>query len=384
MTAVIQGSVEPGFEDVADVFARTARPVGGSALSIRVGGRAVVDLWQGTAGEGREWMRDTPTVVFSCTKGLLALIVARLVERGLLVLDTPVADIWPEFAAAGKEGVTVRQLLSHRAGLAAPRVDVDLDTALDWRAITAVLAAQEPLWAPGSAYGYHALTYGWLVGEVIHRVTGMSIGEAFRVYLAAPIDADAWVGMPAAEEHRVARLIAGESLSGSSALPGELDDDARWAQRSMTLGAAFPVALVVPGAGFDDPRVHAAEVPGAGGIATAAALADIWSSAVVPTGHTSPLTSRVVDDMTAVQSEGEPVWWIPGPYPRWGSGFMLTSQRREFLSPSSFGHDGAGGQVAFADAEAAVGFGYVTNAIEVADDERGTELVRSLRRALGG
>lgn len=383
----IHGTVAPGFEAVADAFVDTVQDGGGSAVSVRHRGRSVVDLWQGHADieSKRGWRHDTATVVFSCTKGLVAIAIAQLAQDGRLELDSPMARYWPEFAASGKEGITVREALSHRAGLAAPRADISLETALDWTAITEVLAEQEPLWEPGAAHGYHALTYGWLAGELIRRITGQSVGTYFRSEIAEPLNASAWIGLPDEIRPRVARLASGITISTP---PPETDgrqigrNEAQWMERTMTLGAAFPAQLVVRGEGFDDPNVHRAEVPGAGGIATAAALATIWSATVVETDGVRLLDRRVVEDMTRLQSEGEPVWWYPGPYPRWGTGFMLPSQRREFLSKSSFGHDGAGGQVAFADHAHQVGFAYVTNVLEVHSDDRGDSIVRALRNAL--
>ena len=382
----IEGTVLPGFERVAEAFAATTSAAGGSALSIRVDGETVVDLWHGHASDDpqRPWTRTTPAVVFSATKGLIAVLVARLVESGELELDAPVARYWPEFAAAGKEAITVRQVMAHRAGLAALREDVDLDTALNWTAMTERLAAESPLWEPGSRYGYHALTYGWLVGEIIRRVTGTPIGRRFQEEIAVPLSADAWIGIPSDREPGVARLLRGESMDAPppGGFPSLDPDQARWMGRAMTLGAAFPADLVVPGAGFDDPRVHEAEVPGAGGIGTAHALATIWSATVHPTDGVRLIGDDVVTDMTAVQSEGEPVWWLPGPYPRWGTGFMISSERRPFLTPESFGHDGAGGQVAFADPRHRVGFAYVTNRMELHSDDRGDSIVRALSDVL--
>lgn len=381
----IEGTVRPGFERVAEAFSTTTG-AGGSALSIRIDGETVVDLWHGHAADDpqRPWTRSTPAVIFSGTKGLVAILAARLVESGELELDAPVARYWPEFAAAGKGAITVRQVMAHRAGLAALRDDVDLATALDWTAMTGRLAAEEPLWEPNSAYGYHALTYGWLVGEIIRRVTGVPIGRRFQEEIAGPLSADAWIGIPAALEPGVARLLRGESMDAPppGGLP-ELDpEQARWMGRTMTLGAAFPADLVVPGAGFDDPRVHEAEVPGAGGIGTAHALASIWSATVHPTDGVRLLGDDVVRDMVRVRSEGEPVWWLPGPYPRWGTGFMIPSERRPFLTPASFGHDGAGGQVTFADPTHRVGFAYVTNRMELHSDDRGDSIVRALGTVL--
>lgn len=378
----IEGTVLPGFERVAEAFAATTTGEGGSALSIRVGGETVVDLWHGHAATDpeRSWTAETPAVIFSGTKGLVAILIARLVESGTLDLDAPVARYWPEFGAAGKGAITVRQLMSHRAGLAALRDDIDLDGALDWTTITERLAAERPLWEPGSAYGYHALTYGWLVGEVIRRVTGTAIGRRFHDEIAGPLSADAWIGIPADREPEVARLVRGPSMDvpPPGGFPSLDPEQARWMGRAMTLGAAFPADLVVPGAGFDDPRVHEAEVPGAGGIGTAHALATIWSATVHRTEGVRLIGDEVARDMTRVQSEGEPVWWLPGPYPRWGTGFMISSERRPFLTPESFGHDGAGGQVTFADATHRVGFAYVTNRIELHSDDRGDSIVRAL------
>ena len=382
----IEGTAAAGFERVVDAFAAAAGERGGSALSIRVDGESVVDIWQGHASEEpeRAWTASTPAVVFSVTKGLVSILAARLAESGALDLDAPVAAYWPEFATAGKDAVTVRQLMAHRAGLAAPREDVDLQTALDWDAVTALLAAQTPLWEPDTAYSYHALTFGWLVGEIVRRVGGASVGRLFRDQVAAPLGVDAWIGIPAEREPDVARLLRGPSMDVPP--PGgfpELDPEhARWMDRAMTLGAAFPSDLVVPGAGFDDPRVHRAEVPGAGGTGTARALATIWSATVCRTDGVRLLGEDIVTDMVRVQSEGEPVWWLPGPYPRWGTGFMIPSERRPFLTSESFGHDGAGGQVTFADRRHRVGFAYLTNTMELHSDDRGDSVVRALGAVL--
>ena len=168
MTDVIEGTTATGFEEVGSAFADAfaARPTMGAALSVRVDGRPVVQLWGGVKDErdGQAWTADTASVVFSCTKGVMSILVARLVQDGLLDYETPVSRYWPEFAAAGKGGVTVAELLSHRAGLSALRERITLDQALDWETVTALLAAQEPLWTPGSGYAYHALTFGWRAG----------------------------------------------------------------------------------------------------------------------------------------------------------------------------------------------------------------------------
>lgn len=382
----IHGVAVPTFQPVVDAFVSATRgKPGGAALSVLIDGQPVIDVWGGWADHGRTmtWEADTATVVFSCTKGIVSILIARLVQDRLLVLDAPVADYWPQFAQAGKADVTVRQLLAHRAGLAALRQDVDLDEALDWDTMAQALAGQEPLWEPGTTHGYHALTFGWLAGELIRRVTGLTVDAYLAQVIRVPLAADIWVGVPPAVQPRVARLIPDTSPPDTS--PADVtipSSDLVWIQKAMTLGDAFPPALAGDRTGFDNPRVQRAEVPGAGGIATARGLAAAWSATVTSTNGVRLLEDAVTADMTGVQSEGQPVWFVPGPYPRWGTGFMLTSDAREFLTNRSFGHDGAGGQVAFADPVHRVGFSYVTNLLAGAGDDRGASIVRALRAVL--
>ncbi len=182
----------------------------GGALAIFVDGELVANLWGGIADERdrRARQRDTASVIFSCTKGLMSLLVARLVEQGRLDYAAPVARYWPEFAANGKGSVTVAEAFSHRAGLSAPVEDLELADILDWDVVTSKLAAQAPLWPPGEGYAYHALTHGWLAGELVRRVTGQSPGAYFRDAVA-PLGAAAWIGAPALEWRR--RASAGSA-----------------------------------------------------------------------------------------------------------------------------------------------------------------------------
>ena len=383
----MNGTVAPGFEPVAEAFAAgfDGRPTMGAALAIRVDGHPVVDIWGGTADErdGSAWERDTASVVFSCTKGLVSILVARLVQEGRLRYDDLVMNHWPEFAQAGKEHTTVAQLLSHRAGLSAPREDLSVDDILDWNSVTAVLARQQPLWQPGSGYAYHAITHGWLAGQVIRAVTGMTVGEYFARSIAAPLDADAWIGIPESVAARVAHQQVGPTLSGliadqaAARTPGIVD----WLDRAMTLGGALTPALVTDEGDFNDLRLQRAEIPGAGGIATARALAAIWSATVTETDGVRLLDDQTVSAATAVQTEGHPVFDAPPPFPRWGMGFQLDAEARRYLTPVGFGHDGAGGQVAFAEPRLKVGFAFTTNYME-AVDPRGTAIVDALRGVL--
>jgi CubicO group peptidase (beta-lactamase class C family) len=383
----IEGTVAPGFEPVADAFRAAFEAADtGAALVVRHRGGVVVDLWGGVADpvRGTPWTRDTHTTVFSCTKGLMSILAARAVAAGLLDYERPVTDYWPEFVQAGKAATRVRDLLAHRAGLSAPREAVGLATALEWDAMTRRLAEQQPLWEPGSGHAYHALTHGWLVGEVLRRVTGLQPGDLLARELAEPLGAQVLLGVPQDAGVDVSDSIVGEGLArltreqAMARRAGEID----WPDRAMTLGDAFPPELVAPGEGFNSPAVRAALIPGAGGVATARGLAAVWSATVVETDGVRLLDDATVARSTEVVSEGEPVFAVPPPWPRWGMGFQLDSEARRYLGPTSFGHDGAGGQVAFADRAHEVGFAFVTNRMEAIEDHRATRIIDALRSVL--
>jgi CubicO group peptidase (beta-lactamase class C family) len=387
MTA-IHGQVEPGFEAVADAFAAAfeARPRMGAALAVLRHGQEVVNLWGGVsdAASKTPWTENTASVVFSCTKGLVSILAAQLMEAGRLDYEAPVSVYWPEFAQAGKHTITVRQLLGHQAGLSAMSTDLTFEDILDWDKVVARLAQQAPLWPPGTGYAYHALTHGWLAGELIRRITGTSIRRLFKEAIAAPLGAEAWIGLPAAHKGDVARLDVAPSLAELWQEEAALDTPKtpNWPYRAMTLGKALPAALVTSDGGFNDRRLQAAEVPGAGGIATAAGLASIWSATVAPTRGVRLLAPETVAIATRTVTEGAPVFAAPPPYARWGMGFQLDSEARRFLTASSFGHDGAGGQSAFADPVHGVGFAFVTNWMEAGDDRRATRIIDALREVI--
>jgi CubicO group peptidase (beta-lactamase class C family) len=358
----------------------------GAALSIRIEGDTVVDVWAGLADarNRRPWTRETVAVLFSATKGLLSILTARLVQEGSLDFDAHVSQYWPEFADAGKSRITVRQLLAHQAGLSAPVEELRPDDVLDWQRVVHALETQAPLWEPGEKHAYHALTFGWLAGELIHRVTGVSVGEYFRTLITDPLGVDAWIGVPREELKRIAFVTTTEKRLSEVAVQeamrtqGEID----WLDRALTLGSAFPSNLVRGKEGFNDRRVLTAEVPGAGGVATARALATIWSATVSTTDGVRLLSDDVIADATAVQSEGEPFFGGLPPFGRWGTGFEISSPAREYLSEHSFGHNGSGGQVGFADPQYKAGFAFVTNMLETRGDERAPSIVRALRGVL--
>lgn len=388
IAAKIEGQVDAGYEAVAQAFASgfDQRPTMGAALAVRVGGKQVVSLWGGVADErdNRPWTRGTASVIFSCTKGLMSILLARLVEEGRLDYDAPVVRYWPEFGDAGKVRITVRELVSHKAGLSAPQRDWSITDILDWNAATRMLAAQAPLWAPGSGYAYHALTHGWLTGELVWRITGKSPGQYFADLATGPLGASAWIGLPLAHRGPVAHLQVAPDLAAlwKDEAARETGDRPNWGYRAMTLGNALPAALVTTDGGFNDPRIREAEIPGAGGIATADALAAIWSATVCDTQGVRLFKPDTVKVATQVETSGPPVFDPVPPYSRWGMGFQLDSESRRYLTASSFGHDGAGGQVGFADPVHDVGFGYVTNWMEGAGDLRATSVIDALRGVL--
>lgn len=390
----IYGFVAPGFEAVAEAFARTLNdPRSGAALAIRLEGDTVVDVWAGIADErdGRPWEAGTPSTIFSCTKGLVSILAAHLVSQGRLDYDEKVTTYWPEFAAAGKGNTLISHLLSHRAGLSAPRVDLTFGDVIEWNSMVQVLQDQEPIWTPGAGWGYHALTHGWLNGEVIRRITGTNVGDYFQELLAEPLGVEAWIGLPKERVGTPAHLHvvipeARETHMPSPTLGGPVSSefsDQEWMDRAMTLGGALSGLVSSNKPDFNDPMIQKAQIPGGGGIATARALAAIWSATVVETEGVRLLDDEVITRATQVQSEGPAVFSseVP-PHPRWGMGFMLSSERRRFLTSTSFGHDGAGGQLGFADPQHRVGFGYITNRMELAEDNRADSIVEALQQVL--
>ncbi|MDA8044705.1 MAG: serine hydrolase [Actinomycetota bacterium] len=384
-----EGSVATGFEGVRQAFEANFAERGevGAACAVYLDGRPVVDLWGGVADArtGRRWDRDTLALVYSTTKGVTAICAHLLAQRGALDLDAPVVRYWREFETAAKVATTVRDLLSHRAGLPTLEPKLDRAQALAWQPAVDALAAQAPLWPPGSRHGYHAVTYGWLVGEVIRRVSGRSVGRFLADELAGPLGLDLWIGLPAAEEHRVARLLAPGPIHLSqeemAAMPAE--------QLARLRAMADPGSLMQralnptdPPFSFNSPELHAAELPGANGIGTARALARLYAATIGPLDGVRVLDAATVAGATVERSAGPDA--VLGVDTRFGSGFFLPSPFSPLMGPGSFGHAGAGGSLAFADPDAGVGFAYVMNQMQqgLAADPRPAALVAAVRAAV--
>jgi CubicO group peptidase (beta-lactamase class C family) len=321
----------------------------GASFCVTVDGETVVDLWGGFADEGRTrpWRSDTIVGVYSTTKTMTALTALLVADRGDLDFAAPVARYWPEFAAAGKEDVTVAQLMSHSAGLCGWREPITRADLYDWEKVTALLAAQEPYWKPGTASGYHAMTQGFLVGEVVRRVTGRSLGTVFREEIAVPLGADFHIGLPASEDPRVAELIA---PAGPSPLSGEGISEL---QLTVALNPELDVAVT---------RTRAwrgAEIPAAGGIGNARAVAEIH--AILANGGTAG-GRRFLSEAgcrRALEQQVEGVDLILGVPIRFGLGFAVNSG---FMpNPNTLYWGGYGGSLAIIDLDARTSIAYAMN-----------------------
>jgi CubicO group peptidase (beta-lactamase class C family) len=303
------------------------------------------------SGRTRAWERDTLVAVFSVGKAMAAICVLLLVERGDVELDAPVARYWPQFAAAGKGDVTVRTLLSHRGGLPAVRDPVPDDAIYDWERMTGMLAAETPWWSPGAAHGYHVNTLGFLVGEIVRRVTGESIGSFFRREVAEPLGADFHFGLAATEDERVAEYVFGAEVSDSDPRRHAPDPE-----RQFLLDRVYLNPPGVSGIGTVNTRAwRAAEIPSANAHGTARAVAQIYAAL-----GNGLLGAETLAQATAEHSAGTDI--VLGRPSRFGLGFQLTQPERPLgPNPGSFGHFGVGGSLGFADPDAGVAFGYAMN-----------------------
>jgi CubicO group peptidase (beta-lactamase class C family) len=364
--AEIQGSYDDLFTAVPDALAALLDEgdVGGS-VAVFVDGEPVVDVWGGFADADRTipWQRDTITGVWSVTKTMTALCALILADRGELDLSAPVAQYWPEFAAQGKDGVLVRHLLSHTAGL--PDWDGPVEELYDWPSATARLAAQSPQWEPGTAAGYHSLTQGFLVGEVVRRITGRSVGEFLADEVAGPLGADFRIGLSAEHDHRVALSVP----------PPSRDED----YLASAPGAAATPASATRMRVRDGNSVawRRAQIPAASGFGNARSVALIQSA--MACGGTVRgvrlLSPAGCDRAWEEQFSGEDR--LLGMPMRWGLGYGLFG--------STYGWGGWGGSMVMIEPDARVVVAYVTNQMrEPGDDNRGIELVMAAYDGLKG
>ena len=379
----IDGFIAPGWDRVADAFAANFDHGDvGAACCVCVDGAPVVDLVGGIANveSGRPWDAHTPALVFSTTKGATATCANLLVQRGQLDPDAPVAHYWPEFAVNGKDSVLVRHVLSHSAGLPVVEGDFTLEQALAWDPVVEQLARQAPRWEPGTAVGYHMRSYGWLVGELVRRIDGRTLGAFFRDEIATPLGLDWWIGLPDTIEARVAPII-----------PPDTPDDPEVRELMdaiMAPGTMMGDALTGPANLFhyDDMwntrALHACELPSSNGIASAHAVARMYAALVGDVAGVRILESPSVGRATRMQIEGTDV--VIGAPMRYGLGYSLGDALSSAAPATAFGHSGAGGSLGFADPNRGLGFGYVMTKMRVglAEDRRPRNLVRATYASL--
>jgi CubicO group peptidase (beta-lactamase class C family) len=359
------GYVAEGFEHVTETFARSAEEVGsgGAAFAAVVDGTLVVDLWAGTVAK-RPWMAATRGVLMSTTKGIATVVVAQLVDQGLLDVDAAIADYWPEFAQAGKERVTVAQVLAHTSGLTTVPDYADLlePTGRGWdrtHDILERLARASPRWAPGSDVGYHGLTFSWLVGELVRRVSGETLGTLFRENVAGPLALEIDIGTPAHLHGLVATPLLPEVDDAESST------DASSEFAAMIFDVDGRNLITCADQFFASPRVLEMELPASNGTGTARSVATLYSALVDRRPESRQLISPVTLERftTEVISGTDRVLSTPV---RRGLGFELADQSHPPEPPftfgphrEAFGHGGHGGQLGFADPAAGLGIGFV-------------------------
>jgi CubicO group peptidase (beta-lactamase class C family) len=373
-----EGHAKGRFESVAETFEtnlNNGEDIGASYCAT-VDGETVVDLWGGFADEDRSrpWQRDTIINVYSTTKTMTALTALLVADRGELDFDAPVARYWPEFAANGKADVKVSHLMSHSAGLSGWKEPITKETLYDWEKATSLLAAQAPFWKPGTAPGYHAITQGYLVGEVVRRITGKSLGTVFREEIAEPLGADFHIGLPASEDARVAELIPPPK---GAAIADSAQSDL---QKNMATN---------PGVDVSETRTRAwrgAEIPAAGGTGNARSVAEIHT--ILANGGTAKgkrfLSEAGCRKALELQVEGtDLILNIPV---RYGMGFGLAGGMLPLPNPNCLFWGGYGGSLVIIDMDARTTFGYAMNrmASTTTGDMRAFGLAVAMWEALKG
>jgi len=375
----IGGWVEARFEPVLDAFAENFDRRGevGAAVCVYLHGHPVVDVWGGVAdaATGRPWESDSVVVVYSSTKGVTSVCANLLIERRRIDPAAPVAQYWPEFAAGAKASITVAQAMSHQAGLPLVEGEYTLGEALSWDPMVRALAAQTPIWPPGTRHGYHMRTFGWLVGELVRRVDGRTIGTFWRDEIAEPLGLDFWIGLPEEIEPRVATLVPPKRDLG--ALLQEFGPD-------LLLARVFsnPSGLFGYNEMWNTRAIHAAELPSSNGIGDARSLARMYASCIGEVDGMRTLQPSTVAAATVEQACGKDEVLMTDSC--FGLGFMLGTSFGAANRPSAFGHAGAGGSLSFADPDVGLAFGYVMNDLrfEPNGDPRSEELVREVYRCL--
>ncbi len=388
----LSGICAPGWEQVRDAV-HTNFAAGeevGCSVAVYHKGKLVVDLVAGWADRAKtkEYADDALQVVFSTTKGVTATAVAMCVERGLLSYELPVAHYWPEFAQNGKGNVTVAQLLSHQAGLYTVERHMELEEILHWNTITAELAGMAPLWEPGTEHGYHALTFGWLAGELIRRVDGRGVGQFIQEEIAGPLGVEIYVGLPEALENRVVPLLQGRDPNEPAQPETE---EARQVRELLEQfmgpntpgGKALSLSGSWTGEGlFNRSDVLRAEIPAANGATNARSLAAMYAALQHPVNGVQLLSGAMREAAFTVQTpanEADKCLVVPTSF---AMGYMAASDFTPYAGEGSCGHPGFGGSVAFLQPQRELAFGYAMNklAANLAGDTRAKTLMDAAAR----
>ena len=387
----INGSIDPKFERVLDVFVDNfvSKNEVGASCALTIDGNLVAELWGGKRSvNGDSWDRDTVCTVFSATKGAMALCAHMLADRGQLDLDAPISQYWPEFGCKGKESVTVKMALDHTLGVPHVRGALKEGAFYDYDYMVQRVADEEVFWEPGTRGGYHAITMAWTVGEIIHRVSGIRLGDFFREEVAEPLGLDFWIGAPSSVDSRISPMIVAE--------PDEAWMNTRFVQTALA-GGETPTHLFLRDFPLMDPNkteCHRAEIGSAGGITNGLGLALMYEPLAMggKTSSHSLLSPDAVQNMSRVSaaSHEDATLLIPT---RFSQGFMKTLDNRAqedavnsslIISDAAFGHVGAGGSVGFADPDCAMSFGYAMNRMGtgILMNERGQNLIDAVYESL--
>ena len=389
----IHGYCDANFDSVRQAFADnfTANEEVGASVCVTWRGETVVDLWGGVTDtqSAKPWEENTKCVVFSCTKGATALCVHVLASRGQVDIDKPVAAYWPEFAQAGKENITVRMFLNHQSGVAAVDQGLSTECYADWDEVISALERQSPYWEPGTRAGYHLLSFGWLNGEIVKRVSGKSLGQFFKDEIAEPLGLDFWIGLPPALDKDIAPMIPAPPEPDNDFFKALLDTNSLQTHGLLNFGNYMSTD-----AGFNSTVAHRAEIGGAGGITNARGLAGMYAP-LANGGELNGVKIVSAETIAAMARTSSAVGidamlLMPT---RFGLGFMKSmDNRREplgrrssaILPESAFGHVGAGGSLGFADPSSGISFGYAMNRMGpgLLLNERGQSLVDATTASL--
>lgn len=389
MASVVKGTCDPKFAALRSEFERNFEDRGevGASVCLSVHGETLVDLWGGVADAeaGVDWTEDTTSIVFSCTKAATAICAHILIDQGKLNPDALVAEYWPEFATNGKEQTTVQMMLNHESGVPAFREPIKEGGLIDWDYMISRLEAEEPFWEPGTRNGYHMISFGWTVGELVRRVSGQSLGAFFAEHVAGPTGADFWIGLPEGFDKPIAPILMHT--------PGPEDMASVFTQKLFTEPASIQSLSILNVGGWtaNQPEAHKAQIGGAGGISNARGQVAMYTPLARNDGSlVSPDRLAAMGRVSTATQEDATLLCRS----RFASGFMKSMDNRgvatspgmsALIGDAAFGHVGAGGSIGFADPECGMAFSYTMNQMGggLLLNDRGQSLIDAAYTALG-